>query len=134
MNNNIISVFNGTVINNSLDKPLRNKHVYLSRINLTHPVIQLLNCVIDKFKYYRCYYTGMLPFQCLILYFCISLNCLQLSENQLAEFLELCQGDETWATNILLDSNKLNLPKPKRSLNSKVLAIPDSIRKCDFVQ
>ena len=111
MNNNIISVFNGTVINNSLDNPLRNKHVYLSRINLTHPVIQLLNCVIDKFKY-----------------------CLQLSENQLAEFLELCQGDETWATNILLDSNKLNLPKPKRSLNSKVLAIPDSIRKCDFVQ
>ncbi|XP_067945378.1 NEDD4-binding protein 2-like [Watersipora subatra] len=38
----------------------------------------------------------------------------QLTKHQLSEFLDLCKGDETWATNLLLDSNKVSLVKKSK--------------------
>lgn len=41
---------------------------------------------------------------------------MQIPKDQLAGFLELCHGDEVWATNLLLDSNKEDIPKVRHML------------------
>ena len=46
-----------------------------------------------------------------------------MSREQLAEFLKLCKGDETWATNLLLDSNKVSLAKRSKKNSAASMSI-----------